>query len=175
MDGFIESPIFGERYLVNEHGDVYSKYSKKIISKRLDRYGYLRCNLYFKGDYKTPTIHRLVAMAFIPNPDNKPQVNHIDGDKLNNHVSNLEWVTNEENISHGYSMGLLEGKSGEENPSSTITEEDVIQICDMLESGISSIGIHRKLDISISIIEHIKYRNTWKHISDDYSFWKTKV
>lgn len=172
MDGFVESPIFGERYLVNEYGDVYSKYSKKIISKRLDKYGYLKCNLYFKGKYKTPTIHRLVALAFIPNPDNKPQVNHIDGDKLNNHVSNLEWVTNRENINHGYENGLLVGKAGEENSASTITEEEADVICKMLDRGIANIEIHRELDISVGIIEHIKYRNTWKHVSDNYEFWK---
>ena len=68
--------------------------------------GYLHVILNKDGHFKACTVHRLVANAFIPNADNKPQINHIDGDKANNRVDNLEWVTQSENIRHSYETGL---------------------------------------------------------------------
>ncbi|MBQ4494908.1 MAG: HNH endonuclease [Selenomonadaceae bacterium] len=68
-------------------------------------------------------IHRLVASAFIPNPENKPQVNHIDGHTMNNHISNLEWVTGSENQRHAVKAGLR--KSGEDNYNAKLTNEQV--------------------------------------------------
>lgn len=70
-----------------------------------DNVGYMQVNLYKDGNKKYIRVHRLVAEYFVPNPYNKPFVNHIDGDKTNNHYSNLEWVDNRENVKHFYSMG----------------------------------------------------------------------
>lgn len=69
--------------------------------------GYLECNLCKDGQTKTKSVHRLVAQAFLPNPDNKPAVNHKDGNKLNNDVNNLEWVTAKENTAHAIQTGLF--------------------------------------------------------------------
>jgi len=82
--------------------------NKQVISQRYDKKnGYLRLNLYYdKNKYKTVKIHRLMAEVFIPNTYNKETVNHIDGNKLNNHISNLEWATYSENIKHAYENGL---------------------------------------------------------------------
>ena len=74
----------------------------RILALSEDRKGYLRCRL---KDRSVP-IHRLVAVAFIQNPGNKPQVNHIDGNKKNNCTENLEWVTNTENQRHAFNLGL---------------------------------------------------------------------
>lgn len=73
----------------------------RIISLRLNNYGYMRAILMKNGKQYTRTVHRLVALAFIDNPDNKRDVNHKDEDKTNNNVDNLEWMTQKENINYG--------------------------------------------------------------------------
>lgn len=72
--------------------------------------GYKNVNITINGIHKRMYIHRLVAMLFIPNPENKPQVNHIDGNKWNNNVSNLEWCTRSENIQHAFNTGLFNNR-----------------------------------------------------------------
>ena len=96
------------RYEVNTLGQVKATKSGKILSPQLGGNGYYKVGLRKQvGGIKTREIlHRLVATAFIPNPHNKPQVNHIDGNKLNNNVCNLEWVTASENSQHAFDTGL---------------------------------------------------------------------
>lgn len=86
-----------ENYQVTSWGRVYSKNKKQFLNPEKHDKGYLRVELYKGGKGKHFKVHRLVANAFIPNPLNKPQVNHIDGNNQNNSVTNLEWVTNGEN------------------------------------------------------------------------------
>lgn len=94
-------------YQISKDESVWSKHYNKILKPKIDRYGYYVINMINdEGIRKFPTIHRLVAITYIPNPDNKPQVNHKDGNKLNNNISNLEWVTCKENILHSYSADL---------------------------------------------------------------------
>lgn len=78
----------------------------KVISQSVRKDGYAVCSLSYLGKFKLCSVHRLVAQAFIPNLENKPQVNHIDGNKLNNKVENLEWVTASENMVHARDNGL---------------------------------------------------------------------
>lgn len=89
-------------FLVSDTGIVKSAKTDKIRNQYTSPTGYVRVNIRQGGRWKTVSVHRLVADAFIPNPQNKPCVNHIDGNKANNNAENLEWCTHSENESHSY-------------------------------------------------------------------------
>jgi len=94
--------VLGEYYQVSKEGDIYSCRSRKILSTAGLRSGYPSVSI----NRKTYRVHRLVAGTWLPNPENKPCVNHIDGNKKNNKVSNLEWCTHKENMKHAIETGL---------------------------------------------------------------------
>ena len=107
-----------ENYEVSNLGNVRSLKNKKVkILKLIKREtGYIFINLYKNKKIHHKSVHRLVASTFIPNPQNKSQVNHIDGDKTNNKVENLEWCTAKENSQHAWNTGLSKSLKGEKNP-----------------------------------------------------------
>ncbi len=100
--------------------DCNQKPREKILSPYKSHNGYLQINLVRREKKSTFKLHRLVAQAFIPNPENKPEVNHIDGNKSNNHISNLEWCTHSENMQHAVKSGLVTQKHIRK-----LTEQDV--------------------------------------------------
>ena len=109
MEIWKDIPNTDGQYKVSNNGKVMTSKTGRILSPVIDARGYERVCL-FKTDRKRRyKVHRLVAMAFIPNPHRKEQVNHIDGDKRNNHADNLEWVTNKENMKHSRLNGLHDG------------------------------------------------------------------
>lgn len=95
---------FEEGYSVSNEGNVRCDKTGYIFVGEISNAGYKRINL--NKTKKHYSVHRLVAKAFVPNPDNKSVVNHIDGNKTNNRADNLEWVTPSENDKHAYKMGL---------------------------------------------------------------------
>lgn len=112
-------PEYEGLYQVSNLGRVKSLpkhyHQEMILKNKLTKDGYHETTLYKNNKSKCIRTHRLVAIAFIPNPNNKPQINHIDGNKLNNNVNNLEWCTNRENIDHSLKTGLQNHK-GKNNP-----------------------------------------------------------
>lgn len=106
-----------ENYIITEGGGVYSKPRKGANERRLKQHivrGYQKVWFSLGGKVRAFTVHRLVAMKYLPNPQNLPQVNHKDGNKTNNHVSNLEWVSREEQEAHKRNV-LGEDAKGEKN------------------------------------------------------------
>lgn len=93
-------PVFPDRYLVSDKGEVYSVVNDALIEPEITFKGYHRYYLYKDGKCKKMKAHRLVALAFIPNPDGKPQVDHVNNNKLDNRVVNLRWATNKENANN---------------------------------------------------------------------------
>lgn len=116
-------------YQVSNLGRVRSLGSRgRIRSLSLTKDGYVKVRLIHKGKDKTARVHRLVAEAFVPNPDNKGTVNHIDGDKTNNRVDNLEWTDRSEQMHHAYRLGLKTPMGGSKNSQAKLTEEQVKEI-----------------------------------------------
>lgn len=93
-------------YLVDSFGNVFSKQTKQYLKHSIDRKGYAIVTFCKEGKHKKFKVHRLVALKYIPNILNKPEMNHKDGNKLNNSILNLEWVTAAENQQHAWDTGL---------------------------------------------------------------------
>lgn len=152
----------------NQYGEfeVERVVSPRILSAS-DRQGYKAVVLYSKdGEPKPFLVHRLVITAFIPNPQNKPCVNHKDGNPSNNRLSNLEWCTYGENISHAYENNL-NSRVGEKHNLSTLKKEDVLDIRERLENGERNMVLADEYDVTRATISDIKSRRSWKHLDDD--------
>ena len=107
-------------------------------------------------------IHRLVAETFIPNPNNKPQVNHINGLKTDNRVENLEWCTHKENMTHAKEKGLKKQTYGTNNPNAKLTKEQVIKIRESYSDGILNMPqLAIKYGVSCSLISGIVNRKIY--------------
>lgn len=104
-----------DKYEVSNKGRVRNKENKRLLTPYISNSGYYMINIRNEQGARNKTIHRLVAKAFISNFSNKEVVNHIDHDKLNNHVENLEWVTQKENCKHSISAGRADTKTAREN------------------------------------------------------------
>ena len=143
-----------------------------ILKQSKDKDGYCYLTICIdNGTNLTKRVHRLVAKAFIenPDPDNFNQINHIDGNKSNNCVDNLEWIDSKGNILHAFTTGL-NNNIGENHGMSKYSEKKVRKVCKLLEKGWKIKDISKKLGVSEEVISGIKNGHSWKHISRDYEF-----
>jgi hypothetical protein len=106
IEAWKDCPVYAENYEVSDMGKVRNRHTRQLIKPMTDHKGYLRVRLSLKDVKKSARVHRLVASAFMLNPLNLAQVNHIDGNKNNNHASNLEWISNAENMRHAVRNNL---------------------------------------------------------------------
>lgn len=154
---------FENRYAVSNTGKVKNRRTEWVKSLRKDRYGYERVTLYPSG--KTHTVHRLVMLTFSPEGEKEGlQVNHIDGDKTNNHIGNLEWVTARENSRHRDKYLNPEKLSGEKNPMAKLTEAEAIQIKYGKFSGLNNREIGDEFGVSSEVVRRIRSGERWTHI-----------
>ena len=157
-----------DKVVKNKNG--YRTIKGKILTPKFDKNGYLKIGLVKDHKQKYYFIHRLVAETFIPNPNNYLVVNHINGDKTNNHIDNLEWCTQQYNIKHAYKNGLKKGVSaehkGSKNPKSKLTEKEVLLILENKKNGVhlKDCYVLFKDKISLKGFEQIWYGYRWKHL-----------
>lgn len=160
-----------EHYYIDKFGNVYSKKRGDIkkLSPILTHYGYYDVGLTNANGTIKKCIHRLVAEHYIDNPSNLPQVNHIDGNKLNNNVSNLEWCTHKDNLKHARILGLntslpRPNGQGEKNSRSKLTNSLVLEIRQKASEGITHKQLSIEYNVAESTISGIVSRIRWKHI-----------
>lgn len=134
---------------------------KEKIRKQGIRKGYYYLQLHKNDISKKHSIHRLVAQAFIHNPENKPQINHRDGNRFNNNIYNLEWCNLEENIKHENETGLR--PKGEKNGNSKLTEKQVLEIRENKEK-LNQKQLSEKYKVHRDTIGRITNKTIWKHI-----------
>ena len=157
-------------YKINKNGMIVSDKFAEIwspIKITVDKHGYPKVQLTKNGKSKAHFLHRLLAEAFIPNPENLHEVNHIDGDKTNYNLSNLEWVTRSENILHAFRNGLHKPICGSKNPLAKLTEDDVRYIRSHYkprDKEFSAMELAKKFDLSKSTIYSLLWGQTYKDI-----------
>lgn len=134
----------------------------KVIKPVLGNRGYLKFLLSKDNKQKAQLLHRIVAQYFIPNPENKSEVNHIDGDKTNCRIENLEWVTPSENSIHGFALDLK--PRGENHFKTKLTNEQVKEI-KFGHIGLNQAEIAKLYDVKPNTISQIKTGRKWKHIN----------
>jgi hypothetical protein len=141
-------------YAITTCGKVWSYRSNKFLKDSLDTLdnkGYCFVSLSKKGIAKNYKIHRLVAQAYINNPENKPQVNHKNGVKTDNYISNLEWNTQSENIQHSYDTGLRSFSDKQKARNSETHSKAILQIDkttgDIVKEWKSAVEVERTLGV----------------------------
>lgn len=159
------------KYGATEDGWVVSLESRKVLAKLKKSKGYQQVAVTKYADdgsgrlVKNLSLHRLICMAYHPNPLNLPQVNHVDGNKHNNHYTNLEWCTNKENSDHAWTTGLKSLKTharGEKHGTSKLSEEDVLYI--RRNSDVEHSTLAERFGVSPATIGRIVNRQSWTHI-----------
>lgn len=167
--------ILDTGYKVDCLGNVYSL-KGSLLKPGIDKKGYLRVSLKINGKFYTKKVHRLVAECFIPNPENKPQVNHINGFKNDNRLENLEWCTAKENVKHAIDNNLFYFntkdqsvnkiiKVGELNGYSKLTEKDVLEIRSKFKKRVYTRKmLSNEYGVKESCIKDVLSKKSWKHI-----------
>jgi len=161
---------FENYYLISNLGNVIRKYGTshlkpKKLKHLFDKDGYCRVNLKVNQKTNTKNIHRILAEAFLENPDNKPQINHINGVKSDNRIENLEWCTLSENRQHAYKTGLQNGLSrrGVKNNFAKLENKDIIEIRKRYDKkkGLTMKVLSKEFNVSTGCIQSVLSKKNW--------------
>lgn len=169
---------FEGKYQVSNLGNIKSLYRikerrgygkivipERVLNPPVDTVGYKRLYLYGDGFKKRDMVHRFVAKAFIPNPENKPEVNHKNGIKTDNRVENLEWATVSENRIHAFANKLQVPLKGTELPHAILKENDVLEIRKAWNTGkFFQKELAKMYNVSRGCIYGIVKNKNWRHI-----------
>lgn len=150
-------------YACSPSGTIKNIKRDKVLRPTKDKNGYKKVLLCKNGYHKNIAVHRVVALTFLDNPNNLPQVNHIDGNKINNNVSNLEWCSNYDNMQHAIKKGLVKVKY-ENNPNAKLKKEDVLNIREWFASGrYTKDELAKTFGVSTTLIRYIIQEKIWRY------------
>lgn len=149
-------------YEVSDQGEV--RRDGRVLACHVNQGGYRQLSLSVNTVRTTALVHRMVAETFIPNPAGKPQVNHIDGDKLNNDVSNLEWCTAGENIRHALETGLRVMPAGEDASNARLTADQVLEIRRRYADGSTQSDLSAEFGVGQPSIHRIVSGKEWMSV-----------
>lgn len=169
-DGWILRALDRRIYYVDDEGNIWKRaygnpaHGVRMVKPSVHKpSGRVYFNMTFEGITKSVLVNRVVALALLPNPHNHPDVNHIDGDKANNHPSNLEWASRSENEKHAFRTGL-KATRGSQNSNAKLSASEVLAIRARASEG-SRIGeLAKSYGVSYATIKSIVEGKTWTHL-----------
>lgn len=158
-----------ENYEISNYGDLKNiKYkTPKLLHKIYSKDGYIQYSLRKNKKQLRTGAHRLIALAFVPNPENKETVNHIDGNKHNNYYKNLEWTSRSEQMLHAYKLKLKQRMQGELNYNHILTKQQVIEIRKLYKPHDKEFGMKalaKKYGVSEPTINRVAHNRSYKNI-----------
>ena len=150
------------KYFISRDGDVLNSKTGKFLKNHDNGSGYRKVTLTTNGEQSQKYIHTLVALTYIPLEKDKKQVNHKDGNKLNNNINNLEWVNNSENQKHAHKIGLK--KNGNELWNGKFSKEDIDKIKELKKEGVLQYKIAKIMNTTNGTISSILTGKRYKYI-----------
>lgn len=163
--------IEGSLCSITKCGRVYNRQGKELSPSL--KQGYRQAHIKQYGVMRKVPVHRLVALAYIPKQEGRDIVNHIDGNKQNNHYSNLEWCTPRENSIHA--RDVLGIGIGENHSQAILTDEVVHKICASLQDGLRNIDIAKMYNTTTYTVKSIRTKRSWTSVSKGYEISKSRV
>lgn len=150
-------------YLASDDGTIYNRKTERPLKPQKQWAGYKLVTLTNdSGKRSSIVVHRLIAKAFVPNPDNLPQVNHINGIKADNSALNLEWVTGSVNVQHAYDTGVRPTLYGEATSGAKLTDSQVLAI--RAATNVTQTKLADEYGVSASLISMIRAGKRWPHL-----------